>query len=143
MRNFPEKLKELIEYNNLTKNSVSSLLGLNNETKIYAWLNGKNTPRFQTIVKLANIFKCSIDYLVGRTENFVEVKPKTLPNFNLQFKKVLKETKVTQYKLLDDKIISNGHLNSWLNDKMTPSTENIIKLADYLNVSIDYLVGRE
>ena len=143
MSSFSERLKELIKYNNLSKKEVSDFLGLNNDTKIYAWLNNKNTPRFQTIVTLANLFKCSIDYLLGITDNFNEVKPNNTPDFDVQLRKILKASKISQYKLLKDKVVSQGHLNSWLKDKMLPSTENIIKLADYLNISIDYLVGRE
>lgn len=143
MNGFPNRLKDLIKFNNFNKKDICKYLELNNETKIYAWLNGKNIPRFQTIIKLADLFCCSIDYLLGSTDNFTEIKPKNVPDFNIQFKKVLEDLHISQYKLLKDNIVSQGHLNSWFKDKMTPSTENIIKLANYLNVSIDYLVGRE
>lgn len=36
--------------------------------------------------------------------------------------------------------ISNGQIRRW--DKTSPKTETIQKIADYFNVSIDYLVGR-
>lgn len=143
MKGFQNKLNELIKDNNTNIEEISKFLGLNNNTKVYTWLNGNNTPRFKTIVLLADYFTCSIDYLLDRTENFKTVKPKILPEFSTNFKKVLKECKISQYKILKDNIVSKGHLNSWLNKKIIPSTENIIKLADYLNVSIDYLVGRE
>lgn len=143
MKAFPSKLKELIEDNGLSKVDISKYLGLNNKTKLYAWLNGKNTPRIETILKFANLFNCSIDYLVGRTDNFIEVHKNPNPDFAKQLKKVLKACKVSQYRLLKDNIVSQGHLNSWFNDKMMPNLDNIIKLADYLNISIDYLVGRE
>lgn len=143
MSGFSDKFNELIKDNNTNIEEISKFLGLNNNTKVYAWLKEKNTPRFKTIVKLADFFTCSLDYLLGRTENFKTIKPKELPDFNIHFKKVLKECKSSQYKLLKNDIVSKGHLNSWLNKKIVPSTENIIKLADYLNISIDYLVGRE
>lgn len=37
--------------------------------------------------------------------------------------------------------ISNGQIRRW--DNSSPKVENIKKVADYFNVSIDYLLGRE
>lgn len=37
--------------------------------------------------------------------------------------------------------ISNGQIRRW--DKSSPKAENLSKVADYFNVSTDYLLGRE
>lgn len=37
--------------------------------------------------------------------------------------------------------ISNGQIRRW--DNSSPKVENIKKVADYFNVSVDYLLGRE
>lgn len=37
--------------------------------------------------------------------------------------------------------ISNGQIRRW--DNSSPKVENIQKVADYFNVSVDYLLGRE
>lgn len=37
--------------------------------------------------------------------------------------------------------IASGSMTSWKNGKI-PNGETLLKLADYLNVSIDYLLGR-
>ena len=36
--------------------------------------------------------------------------------------------------------ISNGQIRRW--DTSSPKTENVQKVADYFNVSVDYLLGR-
>lgn len=36
---------------------------------------------------------------------------------------------------------SNGYLAKWKNN--TPNSDELVKLADYFNVSVDYLLGRE
>lgn len=36
--------------------------------------------------------------------------------------------------------ISNGQIRRW--DSSSPKTENVAKVADYFNVSVDYLLGR-
>lgn len=38
--------------------------------------------------------------------------------------------------------ISSGSLTKWKNDNVLPNGETLIKIADYLNCSVDYLLGR-
>lgn len=39
--------------------------------------------------------------------------------------------------------LSRGSLFNWRNDKNKPTSEALTKLADYFNVSVDYLLGRD
>ncbi len=121
---------------------LAEKLGLSDSSVIYRWLKGSLGLLLPTAVGIADFFDCSLDYLFGRSEiyngNFKEC-----PAFDIQFRKVLKEQNISQNKLTKDKVISRGGLNSWLNKKQIPHIESIIKLADYLRVSMDYLVGRE
>ncbi len=39
--------------------------------------------------------------------------------------------------------VSQGTYNNWENGKTQPSIEQLVALADFFGVSIDYLVGRE
>ncbi|MGX7108321.1 helix-turn-helix domain-containing protein [Facklamia miroungae] len=55
--------------------------------------------------------------------------------------KTLCDSKLITFAELERKIgISNGQLRRW--DDVSPKTENVQKVADYFNVSIDYLLGR-
>jgi transcriptional regulator with XRE-family HTH domain len=47
---------------------LSLLVGVSDQT-ISNWERGKNEPNIENIIKLANIFNVSIDYLLGRTDN--------------------------------------------------------------------------
>ncbi|MCL2697915.1 MAG: helix-turn-helix domain-containing protein [Oscillospiraceae bacterium] len=62
--------------------------------------------------------------------------------FNERFVHILQERKISTYKLTKDTGISNGLISDWKNKKRTPASENLIKLADYFDVSVDYLLGR-
>lgn len=141
MNKLSNKLKELMN-NEVSAKDLQKYFNFSSTSLIYKWINNNSMPSFLYLIKLADFFNVNIDYLVGRTENFEQVKPKKLPNFSTQFKKILKQYNTNQYKLLKDKIISKGHLNSWLNLNNLPSTNNLIRLADYLKISIDELVGR-
>jgi len=110
---------------------------------IYKWINEKFFPSTKNIIGIANFFNCSIEYLLGRTEDNSNIKFKQCPPFDIQFKKILEEKRVSQYKLDKEKIINRGNIDQWTRLKTLPRIEKLIVLADYLNITIDYLLGRE
>ena len=141
MNKLSNKLKELMG-KDVSAKDLQNYFNFKSTSLIYKWMNNSCLPSFKYLIKLADFFNVNIDYLIGRTENLEKTTPKKLPEFSSHFKKVLKEQNVSQYKLLKDKIVSNGHLNSWTNLNIIPSTDNLIYLAEYLKISIDELVGR-
>ena len=50
---------------------------------------------------------------------------------------------VSQKKLAEDLHMSAGNLCDWEKGRTEPDIERLIKLADYFDVSLDYLMGRE
>lgn len=65
---FSTRLKEQMEENNLTVMKLYELSGCP-VSNISKWLNRKNCPLLPSLVKLADVFNCSVDYLVGRSDN--------------------------------------------------------------------------
>jgi len=49
---------------------------------------------------------------------------------------------VTKFRVSTDLGVSSGLLSAWGKGTKKPSYDNIIALADYFGVSIDYLMGR-
>ena len=49
---------------------------------------------------------------------------------------------LTQYALAKQLNISQSTICNWLNGKKEPSIENLWKLADRFDVSVDFLIGR-
>ncbi|HAA4247508.1 TPA_asm: transcriptional regulator [Listeria monocytogenes] len=65
---FGKRLKQLRKNNNKTQEDISKILGISRGA--YSHIeNGRNEPDMETIVKLANIFGVSTDYLLGRSNN--------------------------------------------------------------------------
>ena len=56
--------------------------------------------------------------------------------------KILAEREISAKKLSDDTGISTGNISDWKSVRSQPSINALITIANYLNVSIDYLVGR-
>lgn len=143
MSKLSKRLEEMISSSDKSVKEVATLLGYKSESIVYQWLSGYVEPQMDTLIKLADIFECSIDYLIGRTDDFVTYVPANKIDFKKQFKKVLIEKKVSQYRLTKEKVISGGNIDSWLKHNRLPSIATATRLADYLGVSVDHLIGRE
>lgn len=62
--------------------------------------------------------------------------------FNEIFVNFIQSKNITAYRVAKETGISQGLMNEYKNGKRTPTTENLIKIADYLKCSIDFLLGR-
>ena len=58
-------------------------------------------------------------------------------------KKIRQEHKLTQIELANMLGISQKSYSHWENNKTFPSFENLVKLADFFEISLDWLFGRE
>ena len=53
-----------------------------------------------------------------------------------------KDRKMTQKELSEAIYVTTGTISNYENDRYLPDIEKLIMLADYFNVTIDYLLGR-
>ena len=144
MNNFSIKLNELIKEYDISKRELAKVLLLKeNSSLISKWTKGQQMPKLDMAIKLSNYFKCSLDYLFGDLNNLEEVDFIKNTPFDIQLKKILKDKKIAQTKLVEDTNFSTGNLFSWFNKKSQPNMTTVIELAEYLQVSLDYLAGRE
>jgi transcriptional regulator with XRE-family HTH domain len=67
------KLKELRTNKNLSQNDLGKIIGVSGQT-ILNWENGINEPSIVNLIKLADYFDISIDYLVDRKETQLTYK---------------------------------------------------------------------
>ena len=63
------------------------------------------------------------------------------------FCKTLKELRIScglnQVQLAEKLSVTKQTVSNWENDNIAPSVEMLIKIANYFNVRVDYLLGRE
>ncbi len=67
MKIFQERLVEQRKLNNLTQRQVAEYLNMAQPSYI-RYENGSSQPSLENLVKLADLFETSIDYLCGREE---------------------------------------------------------------------------
>ena len=140
MDKFLKRLYEL-KTDNITFEELSIELGINKST-IYSWTSKSNMPKLNNIIAISNYFKCSIEYLLGRTDNLDELPAKDCPPFYIQLEKILTSKNLKKTHLRNKKVISRGLAESIFDKHASPCIENVVKIADYLNISVDELVGR-
>lgn len=58
------------------------------------------------------------------------------------FVQYIADQNITAYRVAKETGISQGLMNEYKSGKKLPTLQNLLKIADYLNVSLDYLVGR-
>lgn len=62
-----ERLKILVEKNNTTFYRVVKQLKISNAT-VTKWIKHNRVQKIETLIKLSDIFGCSIEFLIGRSE---------------------------------------------------------------------------
>ena len=138
---FAENLAALMLEHNINAPALGKILKTD-RTNITRYLRGERLPLFKGFVSIIEYFNVSADVLLGRKEyseaqTFLPVQP-----FGRTLRSIMQETNSTQYKIEKDLHISGATMYNWLINKSLPTVDNLDKLADYMEVSIDYLLGR-
>ena len=64
---FGKRLKKIRKKNNLTQQGLAQLLSVSQQA-ITWWETGRRFPKGKMLIKIADYFNVSIDYLVGRLD---------------------------------------------------------------------------
>jgi len=139
---FGDNLKDLIASKNIDAKTLRDETGLSNAV-IYDTLNDKKIPNINSILKICKFFNCSIDYLLGRTDTYSNLALNEPLPFATTFNKLLNLNKTNINRVSLGTGIKTTNIYRWLNGLTKPSTDSLIKLADYFDCSVDYLVGIE
>lgn len=138
----PERLKELMFERQIKPTALAKALGVKPST-LYRYLNGERAPTFENLVKLVEYFHCSADFLLGLSEETQShLHYKEVPPFYERFGYLLKSYEISQYALHRKTNFSYDNFNKWLHGVTSPYADNLIKLANALDCSVDYLLGR-
>jgi len=70
---FGNNLKKLRENKNLLQKELAEILNVTSQT-VSGWEIGRTQPEYQMLLKIANFFEVSVDYLLGNdSENLKEI----------------------------------------------------------------------
>lgn len=141
MSKLAEKLKEFKMERGLTNGIIAQNVGTT-ETSVARFIKGSRTPVYPVFIKLLYYFDCSADYLLGAddiptTEPLHDVLP-----FGARLRAIMQTQNIIQDTMIEEMEISSSALYKWLSGKSLPSTDSLLRIANYLECSVDYLIGR-
>ena len=98
MSQFGERLSELIFEQELTGKEFAKITGIK-ESCISFYIQGKSMPTVTSLIKIADYFNCSADFLLGREEENKSIKFKPCPPFPEQLLYLKKHFKCSAYQV--------------------------------------------
>ena len=67
MANIKDRIKELRKEKCLTQEELAKMLGLSAKSNIANYESGANAPSDEIKLKMCEIFNCTMDYLMGKS----------------------------------------------------------------------------
>lgn len=140
IQTFLENLKELMQDKSLDIIGLSKAVGCD-KTAIRRWFYERYFPQPQTLIRLADYFGCSVDYLFGLTDS-PEFVPQEIGNtFYERFTEMKKALGVSDYRVARSCHVRKSTVCKWKHVE-TPGTVSLFHLARYFNCSMEFLLGR-
>ena len=136
-----DRINELLVLKGIDNKTFADALGVSGST-VGRWRNNTKYMRLTQIVKIAEYFDCSIEFLVGKTENILDFQPNPCPSFYPHFRKLLEARGISRNQVNKETHIKSSHFVDWKNGA-DPHILSLLELSDYLGVTVDTLVGRE
>ena len=141
LSNFGENLTSLMMEHNIKPPALAKLLQTD-RSNITRYMRGDRLPSYTVFLGILNYFSVSADVILGLKDYSTENEFLPALPFGARLRAIMKETKTTQYSIVKNTPISGGSIYDWLTDKSLPSVNNLVILATFMEVSVDYLLGR-
>ena len=138
---FSESLSELMQEAGLTVKELAQKTSIG-ATNIYYYLRAQRLPSVEAAVALADCFGCSVGYLLGLEEERQTKIYKQCPPFSERLDFLIGYFKVTTYKVYTQTNVSKARFFDWKRGKHAPTLDNIIRLSEIFNCSVDFVLGR-
>ncbi len=140
--NFVENLKELLFEQGLTVKEFAQKLGIY-ESTVYNYMRGSRQPNLRLLIRIADYFSCSVDFLLGRVPEYGEVAYRACPPFPQQLAFLMSYFNVNKYRLCKEVPVTHSVIYAWQSGRSEPTLDYAVRLADYFGCTVDFIVGRE
>ncbi len=139
---FLEIIEEEEWYDKETSNSeIAERIGID-KSVVSNLLNYDIIPSVKSLVKIADYFDVSIEYLINRTDKNEFIKGVGNETFSERISGLKNERKLRIADITNKCSFSRNSIHVWSKRDNIPSLVYLIELANFFDVSIDYLLGR-
>lgn len=139
-----KQLKYLRELKRKSQQEICSILNIEQST-LANYENDKRVPKIDILIKLAEYYNVSVDYLLGLKKSNSETND--CYNYfyeegdaNWFIRKIAKEKEISYEDMLEKSCIEKTRLDALWYGNSQPVAEELIRIATVLDVSIDYLL---
>lgn len=127
------RLKELRREKGLSQKELAERLGCGQNT-ISLWESGKRLMDSATLLKVADFYGVTADYLLGKDFSAM--------NFGDRLKYLRKSKGINQEDLANILGLTRSAVSKWEAAENTPPADVLVRIADYFDISLDCLCGR-
>lgn len=138
---FTERFNELLNERDLKPSVLAARLEIPKNT-ICRYARGAQLPNLRMAIILSGFFGCSIDYLIGRSDEGRVFEPSDIKPFSERLPAIMKQFKTNKYRIAKETALHSSILYRWQSGDCSPELESLIILSDHLGCSIEYLLGR-
>lgn len=142
LTDFSEALRELMTLANLNAKNLAAAINIEVST-VTRYLRGERAPTLKNLICIADYFKCSTDFLLGLEDGFIPKNYLPCPPFCERIAQIPPENGLSVYRFCREIGISESSYYEWKRGKCVPGTDGIIKIAESLKCSTDYILGRK
>ena len=141
LSNFSESFNELLLQHNIAPSAFAKIIGCGKGT-VSRYQNGQKLPSLDLLLRMADYFQCSTDYLLGlETEIYTNVFNPVL-SFQERLPLFCRALGITKYQIEHKAHIAQSAIYKWQNGTGVPSVESLYKIATAFNCRIDFILGR-
>ncbi|HBH0416362.1 helix-turn-helix domain-containing protein [Clostridioides difficile] len=130
MATFGERLKKLRTEKKITQQELATILNIN-KSSISRYEKDQQIPEIKLLETIADYFDISLDYLLGRSDIM----------FGERLKELRLKSKLKQSELGEKIGVSASTIGMYEQGRRFADQSTLIKLAEYFNVTTDYLLG--
>ncbi len=151
LRSFGAKLRYLRHKQRLTQIELSRTVGLTGHAAVSSLEAGRNFPSIQLVLRLADLFDVTTDYLVrdsipldppqAYTGARLSQEQFCPHDFGEKLRKLRMEHHVLQVELAQQLgLRRQGYISNLETNRIAPSLQLVVRIADTFKVSTDYLL---
>ncbi len=138
------RYKELRLDKDLTQREISAILNVKRAT-YSKWEDCINDMPLEKCNEIANYYHTTLDYILGLSNNHTYVEEILNINwdtFKNRLKQIRKQNKLSQQQLSDKLGFPQTTYSQFERGITKPTVLKILTMAQYYNISMDYLTGR-
>ncbi len=139
-----KRLRDIREDHDLTQSEMAEILGVD-RSAYSLWELGINIIPIKFLAMFADYFKCSIDYLLGLSDQ--KNSYQLVPGIDFKvvgdnIKRIRKEKKLSQENIADILKISQACVAKYEKGTIQISTANLYEFSKEFSISINELCGK-